>query len=54
MAKSVYCCELFAIALQGETIFYWIPEKQWQVIEGRCRFTPLFVISYCPFCGTKL
>ena len=49
-----YCCEEFKGFVEVGTIFYWAPDKQWQIVEGQSRFCPLMWIEYCPFCGSKL
>ena len=49
-----YCCPEFEGFVEAQVIFYWEPDKQWQIIEGQSRFCPLMWIFYCPFCGSKL
>ena len=49
-----YCCEEFKGFVEVGTIFYWAPDKQWQIVEGQSRFCPLMWIEYCPFCVSKL
>ena len=49
-----YCCPIFEGYVEAQTIFYWKPDKQWQIVEEQSRFCPLMWILYCPFCGQKL